>query len=122
MLFLTKLNSSKKHRAPAYPTKQDSSFPFFYAGHIGSASNNAERCLQVFPVCSASTEELLQIVSNANKFSKLNPAKLNLKNDKMIANSKLERELNPTSESREFSEKMRNKMKKIHKQYIKRLN
>lgn len=113
---------SNKHQAPAYPTKRDSSFPFFYAGHVGSVSNNAERCLDIFPVCSIRTDELLKIVSNANKYAKINQTKLNRKTEKMHINSKLEREFDSTSESKEFSEKMRNKMKKLHKQYIKKLN
>lgn len=76
-------------------------------------------------MCSAGTDELLAIVSNANKYAK-SPAKLssmmNRKGEKMMANSKLESELNPTAESREFSEKMRNKMKRLHKQYIKKIS
>ena len=92
---------------------------------MGAVSNNAERCLEIFPVCSARTDELLAIVSNANKYAQ-SPAKLkaklNRKADKMRVNGKLESELNPTAESREFSEKMRNKMKRIHKQYIKNVS
>lgn len=84
---------------------------------MGAVSNNAERCLEIFPVCSAKSDELLKIVANANKYAK-SPSKLNRKSEKIRANSKLESELNPTAESREFSEKMRNKMKRIHKQYI----
>jgi len=110
-----------KHKAPTYPTKKDASFPFFYAGHVGAISGRAERCLEVFPVCSVKSDQLLQIVSNSNKYSK-NQAKLNRKADKIMESSKLEKELYPTSESRSFSEKMRNKMKKLHKQYIKKMN
>lgn len=112
---------SKKHQAPAYPTKRDDSFPFYYAGHIGASTGNAERCLEIFPVCSAKTDELLTIVSNANKYT-ASQSKLNRKSEKMMLNSKLERELYPTLESRKFSEKMHNKMKKLHKQYIKKIN
>ena len=109
-------------RAPAYPTKRNPSFPFFYAGHVGAASNRAERCLEIFPVCSARTDELLAIVSNANKYATASASKLARKGEKMRANSKLESELSRTAESREFSEKMRNKMKRLHKEYIKKLN
>lgn len=73
-------------------------------------------------MCSARTDELLAIVSNANKYATASASKLARKGEKMRANSKLESELSRTAESREFSEKMRNKMKRLHKEYIKKLN